>query len=54
MATVYKIEIETTSAWVSCSEKQVKEMFDEFLKEYKDEKTGKGFECAEIEVKIKA
>lgn len=51
MATVYKIDIKTTSAFKSYSENYVKEMFEKFLKEYRDEKTGLGFECTKVEVK---
>lgn len=54
MATVYKIEIETTSPWVNYDEKHVKEMFEKFLKEYKDERTVNKFEGTEVKVKRKA
>ena len=54
MATVYKIEIETTSAWVNYNEKYVKEMFEKFLKEHKDENTGFGFENTTVEVERKS
>lgn len=50
MATVYKIKIDTTSAWVSYNEKYIQEMFEKFLKEYKDENTGLGFENTTVEV----
>lgn len=51
MATVYKVEIKTVSAWQAYPEDYVKEMFEKFLKEYEDEKTGLGFENSEVEVK---
>ena len=50
MATVYKIDIETTSAFVSYSEQDVKTIFENFLKNFKDDKTKLGFECATINV----
>ena len=50
MATVYKIEISTTSAFVNYDEKSVQEMFEKFLKEYRDDKTNLGFEGTEVKV----
>jgi hypothetical protein len=50
MATVYKIKIKTTSAFLAYNEKDIKELFLKFLKEYKDEKTKLGFESTEIDV----
>jgi len=50
MATVYKIEIKTVSAFCAYDEKYMKEMLEKFLKEYKDEKTKLGFENTEIKV----
>lgn len=50
MATIYHIKIKTVSAFVNHDEKYIKEMFEKFLKEYKDEKTKLGFESTEIEV----
>ena len=54
MATVYKIEIETTSAFVSYSEDKIKEIFECLIKEYKDKNTPMRFESTEVKVKIKA
>ncbi len=51
MATVYKIEIETVSAFVNYDEKYIKDMFEQFLKDYKDKKTNLGFENTDIMVK---
>jgi len=50
MATVYKIKIKTVSAFTSYDEEYMKKMFEKFLKEYKDEKSGRGFENTEVEV----
>lgn len=50
MATVYKIKLKTTSAFVSYSEKYIEDMLEKFFKEYRDEKTGLGFENTEIKV----
>ena len=50
MATVYKIEIETVSAFVNYNEKYIKDLFEKFLKEYKDPELKLGFESTEIEV----
>ena len=50
MATVYKIEIETVSPWVSHPEEHIKELFEKFLEEYEDN-NGMGFESTEVEVK---
>jgi hypothetical protein len=50
MATIYNIKIKTVSAFCAYDEQYVKEMFEKFLKEYKDEKNSLGFEGTEIEV----
>ena len=50
MATIYNIKIETVSAFQSYPEKKIKELFEKFIKEYKDDKTGLGFESTKIEV----
>jgi hypothetical protein len=50
MATIYKIKIKTVSPFVSYDEKYIKEMFEKFLKEYKDKETKLGFESTEIKV----
>ena len=50
MATVYKIQIKTVSAFVNYNEEYVKKIFEKFLKEYKDDVTELGFESTEIEV----
>lgn len=52
MATVYKIEIEMVSAFVSYDEETIKSILENFLKEYKDDKTKLGFENIKTEVKI--
>lgn len=53
MATVYEIKVKTVSAFCSYSKSQVTEIFEKFLKEYKDKNTGLGFEATEIDVNIK-
>lgn len=50
MATVYKIKIKTVSAFVNYDEKTITEIIEKLLKEYRDEKTGLGFEGTEINV----
>jgi hypothetical protein len=50
MATVYKIKIKTVSAFINYNEKEVTEIIEKLLKNYKDEKTGLGFEATEIDV----
>ena len=50
MATIYEIKIKTVSPFCSYNEKYIKEMFETFLKDYKDNKTNLGFENTEIEV----
>ena len=50
MATNYKIKIKTVSAFCAYDEKYIKEMFEKFLKEYKDKETKLGFESTEIVV----
>jgi len=50
MATVYEIKIKTVSAFCNYSKEQVTEIFEKFLKEYKDKNTGLGFETTEIDV----
>jgi len=50
MATVYKIKIKTVSAFVNYDEKIITEIIEKLLKEYRDEKTGLGFEGTEINV----
>jgi len=53
MATIYNIKIKTVSAFCNFDEKYITEMFEKFLKEYKDEATNLGFENTEIEVERK-
>ncbi len=53
MATLYEINIKTVSAFCAYDERYMKELFDKFLKEYKDKHTQLGFENTEIEVEIK-
>lgn len=50
MATLYKIQIKTVSPFISYNEAYMVEMFEKFLKEYRDEKTKLGFEGTEIDV----
>jgi hypothetical protein len=50
MASIYKINIKTVSPFSSYDTEYVKNMFEEFLKKYRDEKTGLKFESTEIEV----
>jgi hypothetical protein len=50
MATIYEIKIKTVSPFCAYNEKYIMDMFDKFLKEYKDKKTGLGFESTEIVV----
>ena len=50
MATLYKIKIKTVSAFCNYDEKYITDMFDKFLKDYKDKETGLGFEGTEIDV----
>lgn len=52
MATVYDINIKTVSAFCAYNEKDIKEIFEKLIKEYKDKKTNLGFENTEISVKI--
>ena len=52
MATVYEIKIKTTSPWLRCKKSYIENMFEKFLKEYKDDFTLHKFENTEIEVKI--
>lgn len=51
MATVYKIKIKTTSAFCAYDEKYVRELLEKFLRDYRDEKSGLGFEGTEVDVK---
>lgn len=51
MATVYKIEITTVSAFCAYNEKYIKNMLEKFFKEYKDKDTNLGFESTEITLK---
>jgi hypothetical protein len=50
MATIYKIKIKTVSAFCAYDEKYIKEMFEKFLKDYRDKELLLGFESTEIEV----
>lgn len=51
MATIYDIKIKTVSPFCAYNEKYMTNMFEKFLKEYKDPKNNMGFEATEIEVK---
>lgn len=50
MATVYKVEMETVSSWVSYSPEQIQKFIESALKEFRDKKTGFKFERCEIKV----
>lgn len=50
MATLYKIKIKTVSPFINYNEGHITEIIDKFLKEYRDPKTGLGFEGTEIDV----
>lgn len=50
MATVYKIQIKTVSSFVAYDEHYIREMFDKFIRNYKDYDNGMGFEATEIDV----
>ena len=50
MATVYRIKIKTVSAFLNYNEKDMTEIIEKLLKDYKDKKTGLGFEATEIDV----
>lgn len=52
MATVYKIEIETVSPWVSYNEEDMKQMFEEFLSTYEFEGRDRPFESTTVNVEI--
>lgn len=52
MATIYNIKIKTCSAFVAHDEAYIQEMFQKFLKEYRDPKTHLGFESTEVSVEI--
>ncbi len=51
MATIYEIKIKTVSPFIAYNEKYMEEMFEKFLKDYRDLNTGLRFENTEIEVK---
>ncbi len=53
MATVYNIEIKTVSAFVNYPEKEIENLFQDFLKTYKNSNTNLGFESTEIKIKKK-
>jgi len=50
MATIYNIKVKTVSPFCAYDEKYIKNMFEKFLKEYRDENNGLGFESTEVEV----
>lgn len=50
MATIYSIKIKTVSAFVNYNESEIKEIFQSFIKKYRHETTGLGFESTEIDV----
>jgi hypothetical protein len=52
MATLYKIQIKTVSPFVAYDEHYIREMFDKFIRNYKDHNNGMGFEATEIEVEV--
>jgi len=49
MATVYKVEIETTSAWCNYPPLYVEKILKDFFNEYRDKNTGLRFENTKIE-----
>lgn len=51
MATIYKINIKTVSAFQNYPVDKVREIFEDFIKEYRDKKTGLGFESTVVDVK---
>ena len=50
MATIYNINIKTVSAFQNYNEQYINDIFKKFLKDYRDPKSGLGFENTEIEV----
>jgi hypothetical protein len=50
MATIYEIKIKTVSPFCNYTEEYIKELFEKFLKEYKDKESGLSFESTEVEV----
>ena len=52
MATLYKIEIKTTSAFVAHDKNYVGDIFSEFIEKYRDKNTGLRFENTDISVEI--
>lgn len=50
MATLYKIKIKTVSAFCAYDEAYMTELFEKFLREYKDKDNGLGFEATEIDI----
>lgn len=52
MATVYKIEIQTTSAFLAHDKNYVGDIFADFIEKYKDKNTGLKFENTDISVEI--
>ena len=50
MATIYNIKIKTVSAFYSYSEEDVEKILKKLIKNFKDNKTGLGFESTEVEV----
>lgn len=50
MATLYNIKIKVVSAFVNYNEATMTTIVEKLLKEYRDPKTGLGFEGIEIDV----
>lgn len=50
MATVYNIKIKTVSPFIAYTEKNMEEILNKLIKDYRDPKTGMKFESTEIKV----
>ena len=50
MAAVYRVKIKTVSAFCNYSESDIVYIIEKLLKDYRDKKTGLGFEAIEIDV----
>ena len=50
MSTIYKIKIKTVSPFMNWDEEYMIKMFEVFLRDYRDDKTGMKFESTKIKV----